>query len=113
MISHDMTNLIALAVGGFTNLIVATSSSELRTNVTETPYDPATIRNHTVYGLQYGYSSPPPPPSEKWVTTKIERIEVLEFDWSGSRRRIENVTPITNRVEHLRLKQEWEPAPKK
>lgn len=93
-----MTNLLAIAA-----TIIATNSSELKTNVLETAYDPATPRN--IYLI---YDGRPPSQNEKWVTTTIEKIEKLQFEWQGKSREVVAFNLVSSNTVHLRIKQEWE-----
>lgn len=93
-----MTNLLAIAV-----TIIATHSGELKTNVLETAFNPATPTNR----MSVDYISPPAS-TEKWVTTTVEKIDKLQFDWQGKKQEVAVTTLVSSNTVHLRIKQEWE-----
>src|ERR1041384_6999352 len=76
----SMTNLLAIVIS-----IVATNTSELKTNIVENAFAPV-LNNYFVIRAT--------PVTEKWVTTTVEKIERLQFHWLGSEEHTSDIQPI-------------------
>ena len=89
-----MTNILAIAT-----LITATSTSEIKTNVTTTPFEPSDNSRWLVVRETR---------NEKWEKTVIEKVDTLSFEWNGNPFTVKNATPISTNIVHLKIKEEWE-----
>lgn len=96
-----MTNTITLAI-----ILIATQTTELKTNVTESFIKPG--MNFTTNWPDIW--SPRVEPKDKWVTTIVQQETRLHFEWMGAPREIVSVIPLSTNIVHLRRKEEWEPA---
>ena len=97
-----MTNTVGIAL-----TILATHTSGLKTNVTESLVDPKFPANVLFLNESRGQRG-----QEKWVTTTVERVERLQFVWQGKVREMTEVQMVSSNTVHLRIKQEWEPVTK-
>ena len=102
-----MTNIVAIAV-----TVLAINSSEMKTNVTESAYDPSQNRNYIINGNLYWNGDrpvqPPAPPAEKWVTTIVTKEDKLNFVWMEQTNMVSHTQVVSSNTVHLRIKQEWE-----
>lgn len=104
-----MTNLVAIAV-----TVLAINNSELKTNVTESAYDPGSrlgglIVPNSIYYNNYGQLQlQPAPPVEKWVTTVVTKEDELNFVWMDQTNIVRHSQVVSSNTVHLRIKQDWE-----
>ncbi len=99
-----MTNAIALAV-----TLLATQSSELKTNVTESPFAPSS--NYIFVNSWGGTSFRQPevtPAKEKWVTTIVTKEDRLALNWMERWHTNLVTSVVSSNTVHLRVVEQWE-----
>jgi hypothetical protein len=100
-----MTNTIAAIIIS----IAAAITSQVETNKTEQ------VSRHWVQGPSTGLylngvltSEPDANPKSKTVTTKVELVKRLQFEWEGSARVVESRELISQKVQNYVAKEGWE-----
>lgn len=105
-----MTNTMLLAT-----MIMATNTTELKTNVTEQfnkPGDYYILTNAFLDNIVWdgsGWKQVPKNPKEKWTVTEVIRINRLQFEWNGLRT-VEDTEVISRTTNHLKLIENWQPV---
>ncbi len=101
-----MTNTVAIAL-----TVLATQSSELKTNVAESPFAPAanTIWINGSIGTYWGNRAPEVPPAkEKWVTTIVTKEDRLALNWMERWHTNLVTSVVSSNTVHLRVVEQWE-----
>lgn len=107
-----MTNTTLMAM-----MILATNTTELKTNTTEHWHNPATpwtavFETNAIYwdsARQRWWNKSMSDGKEKWVVTEVVRVKKLSFDWNGPRS-VEDIDVLSRTTNHLRLVESWKPA---
>lgn len=102
-----MTNSTLLVA----SMIMATNTTELKTNATESFVPPGQIwlTNGVVNYWYEGGRFVPAQAKDKWVVTEVVRVKKLQFEWNGLRT-IEDTELISKTTNHMRLIENWQPV---